>query len=174
VNPRYFLPVATLAVLLWFFARGLDRDPRIIDSPLVGRAMPSFKVADLSRPGEYLTEETLKGRYVLLNIWGTWCAQCFEEHGFLLELRKSGAIPIYGLNWKDDRESAMGWLRKLGNPYQEVGFDDSGNVAIEWGVYGAPETFLVSPDGIVLHKHIGPMTADVWQRGFIPRIRATQ
>lgn len=174
MKARYFMPVAAFAVLLWFFARGLDRDPRLIESPLVGRAMPAFKVADLSQPDAYLSDATLRGRYLLLNVWGTWCAQCFEEHAFLNELGKSAAVPIYGLNWKDDRESALTWLRKLGNPYQAVGFDDSGSVAIEWGVYGAPETFLVAPDGIVLHKHLGPMSAEVWQRDFVPLLRATR
>lgn len=173
MKARYFLPVSVFAVLLWFFARGLDHDPRVIDSPLVGRPMPSFTVPELSRPSEVVTDESLRGRYVLLNVWGTWCSGCFEEHSFLNELAKSGAIAIFGLNWKDEREAALTWLAKLGNPYQAVGFDDDGKVAIDWGVYGAPETFLIAPDGTVIHKHLGPLSAAAWQRDFVPRMRTS-
>ena len=89
-----------------------------------------------------------------------------------MQLAGSGAIPIYGINWRDNREEALGWLRQLGDPYEFSAFDADGRVGIDWGVYGAPETFLISPEGIVLHKHLGPLTASVWQQDFVPLIEA--
>jgi cytochrome c biogenesis protein CcmG/thiol:disulfide interchange protein DsbE len=107
---------------------------------------------------------------VLLNVWGTWCVECRYEHPFLVELARSSAIPIYGLNLKDDRDSALHWLATLGDPYVESAVDADGGVAVDWGVYGAPETFLLSRDGTVLHKQIGVLTRELWQRDFLPLI----
>jgi cytochrome c biogenesis protein CcmG/thiol:disulfide interchange protein DsbE len=99
---------------------------------------------------------------------------CRQEHDFLLQLARENTIPIYGLNWRDRRADALEWLAKLGDPYVSSGFDGDGRVGIDWGVYGAPETFLVAPDGTVLHKHISPLTQQVWDSEFLPRIRAAR
>jgi cytochrome c biogenesis protein CcmG/thiol:disulfide interchange protein DsbE len=107
----------------------------------------------------------------VLNVWGTWCVGCRQEHGALLEIAQRGEVPIVGINWKDDREQALRWLRELGNPYVVNGSDDEGRVAIDWGVYGAPETFLVDGTGKVIFKHIAPLTVEIWERDFVPRIR---
>jgi cytochrome c biogenesis protein CcmG/thiol:disulfide interchange protein DsbE len=114
------------------------------------------------------------GKLALVNVWATWCVGCRQEHPFLVELSKSAGIPIYGLNWKDDRGQAMSWLSQLGDPYEASGFDESGDAAIDWGVYGAPETFLLAPDGTVLYKHLSPLTAEVWSTEFMPRIAAAR
>lgn len=169
---RYFAPISIFVVLLWFFARGLDLDPHRIPSPLIGKPVPRFSVPELHQPDRNMTEASFQGQFALLNVWGTWCSECFVEHAFLNELAQSGAITIYGLNWKDDRDEALSWLTQLGNPYQEVGFDDTGKVAIEWGVYGAPETFLIGPDGMILHKHLSPLTQEIWQRDFLPLMQS--
>jgi cytochrome c biogenesis protein CcmG/thiol:disulfide interchange protein DsbE len=108
----------------------------------------------------------------LVNVWATWCGGCRQEHGFLMQLARSGAIPIYGINWRDNRPEALRWLEQLGDPYEFSAFDADGRVGIDWGVYGAPETFLVSPEGIVLHKHLGPLNAAIWQEDFVPLIEA--
>jgi len=168
---RYLIPLALFAVLGGFFVRGLDLNPGFVPSPLIGKSMPEFSVAQLEEPTAQFGSDQLRGQVALFNVWATWCGGCRAEHPFLLELSRSGGIPIYGLDWKDDRASALRWLNTLGDPYVLSGFDDVGNVAIDWGVYGAPETFLIGRDGTVLYKHIAPLTPDVWQQEFVPRIR---
>jgi cytochrome c biogenesis protein CcmG/thiol:disulfide interchange protein DsbE len=110
----------------------------------------------------------------VLNVWGTWCGGCRQEHDTLLAIAAQRAVPIVGLNWKDDNALAQQWLTQLGNPYAVVAEDREGRTAIDWGVYGAPETFLIGPDGVVLYKHIAPMTMEVWNKEFLPRIEAAR
>jgi len=112
----------------------------------------------------------MRGRWYLLNVWGTWCPECLNEHEILLEIARSERVPIIGLNWKDDAVAAQSWLSQLGDPYDIVAVDRDGEVAIEWGVYGAPETFLIDAMGKVIYKHVGPMTREIWQREFVARL----
>jgi cytochrome c biogenesis protein CcmG/thiol:disulfide interchange protein DsbE len=105
-------------------------------------------------------------------VWATWCVGCRQEHNFLLKLADEGQIPIYGLNWRDRDDEAQVWLEQLGDPYVVSGYDGDGRVGIDWGVYGAPETFLISADGTVLYKHISPLNQRVWDTEFVPRIQA--
>jgi len=116
----------------------------------------------------------MKGRVWLLNIWASWCAPCREEHPLLVQLARSQAVPIVGLNYKDDPRSAQEWLLKLGNPYQANVVDRDGRASIDYGVYGVPETFIVDQAGIIRHKHIGPLTSEVWQKDLLPLIRKLQ
>jgi len=109
-----------------------------------------------------------------LNVWGTWCFACRQEHEALLEIAKQHQVPIIGLDYMDERDKAKQWLAQLGNPYDAVAFDTDGRTAIDWGVYGAPETYLVDAKGRVIFKFISPMTADVWQQEFLPRIAAAR
>jgi cytochrome c biogenesis protein CcmG/thiol:disulfide interchange protein DsbE len=168
---RYAIPVVILAVLGAFFLRGLDLNPRIIESALIGKQAPEFSLPNLEVPSETIRTADLSGRYSLLNVWATWCVECRREHGFLLELEESG-IPIYGLNWKDERDAALEWLAVLGDPYVASAVDASGDVGIDYGVYGAPETFLISPDGMILEKYLGPMNRQIWESKFEPLIEA--
>ncbi len=121
-----------------------------------------------------LQRSDLLGKVSLVNVWATWCSGCRQEHDTLLTLARDGGVPIFGINWKDDAALARQWLQNLGNPYAAVGVDEEGGVAIDWGVYGAPETFLIGADGTVLYKHIAPMTLAVWRDEFLPRIAAAQ
>ena len=164
---RYIVPLAIFAVIGVFFWRGLGLNPNYIPSPLVGKPAPTFSLPTLTDPATALTQDAFRGKVSLVNVWGTWCVECRHEHGFLVQLARAG-LPIYGLNLKDDRDSALGWLSTLGDPYVASGFDPQGVAAIDWGVTGAPETFLVGPDGTILHKHISPLTPQVWQRDFLP------
>ena len=111
---------------------------------------------------------------MLVNIWATWCVGCRQEHAFLNQLAAQKFIPIYGINWRDNGAEAQRWLRELGDPYVDSGFDVDGRVGIDWGAYGAPETFLISADGIVLYKHLGPLDQRLWQERFMPLIRAQE
>jgi len=167
---RYVVPLAIVAVIGVFLYAGLGLSPNYVPSPLVGKPAPIFSLPSVTDPDAILSSETLKGRVSLVNVWGTWCVECRHEHGFLLELARAG-MPIYGLNVKDDRLAAIGWLAQLGNPYVSSGFDPEGKAAVDWGVTGAPETFLVGSNGTILHKHISPLTPQVWQRDFLPLLR---
>jgi cytochrome c biogenesis protein CcmG/thiol:disulfide interchange protein DsbE len=164
------LPLAVMLVLGAFFARGLNLNPGYVPSPLVGKPMPSFALPRLDDSSVQIGSEDIRGRLALLNVWATWCIGCRQEHAFLVELAQTSGVPIYGLNWKDDRAAALEWLDRLGNPYVASAFDENGAVAIDWGVYGAPETFLLAPDGTVLYKHIAPLTPEVWSSEFLTRI----
>ena len=171
---RYLVPAAVFVILVWFFAQGLSLDPSYVPSPFVGKPAPGFSLPTLKDPAARLERTEIVGQLALVNVWATWCVGCRTEHAFLVELSQSSGIPIYGLNWKDDRSQALRWLNQLGDPYVASGFDVAGDVAIDWGVYGAPETFLLAADGTVLHKHLSPLTAEVWSRDFLPLIAAAQ
>lgn len=167
---RYAIPVVLLAVLGVFLSRGLTLNPTYVPSPLIGKPAPEFNLPALKDPGATVGSDVFEGQLSLLNVWATWCVGCRQEHGFLVELARSGGIPIYGLNWKDDRDTALQWLDRLGDPYVASAVDADGGVAIDWGVYGAPETFLIDTDGTVLYKHIAPLTAEIWRDRFVPII----
>ena len=167
---RYVAPLAIFVVIAAFFFVGLGMNPNQVPSALVGKRVPTFSLPSVTDPQAIVSSETLAGRVSLVNVWGTWCVECRHEHAYLLELARAG-LPIYGLNVKDDRVAAIEWLSRLGDPYVASGFDPEGIAAIDWGVTGAPETFLVGSDGTILHKHISPLTQRVWERDFLPLLR---
>ena len=167
---RYLLPIAIFAVLVAIFARGLQLDPSYVPSPLIGKPVPEFTLPTLMDANRDLSDKDLLGSVSLLNVWATWCVGCRQEHGYLVELARQSQIPIYGLNWKDDSDQARGWLQQLGNPYIASAVDLEGRVAIDFEVYGAPETFLIDANGTVLYKHLSPLTPEVWEQEFLPRI----
>lgn len=165
---RFLLPVTAFAILVGFFVVGLQRDPGNIPSPLIGKPAPAFALESLGDPAWKVGPPDFAGRPWVLNVWATWCVGCREEHAALLAIAREDRVPIMGLNWRDDRALALGWLEQLGNPYVSVAYDPEGRTAIDWGVYGAPETFLMDADGRVIRKHIGPLTLETWQREFVP------
>ena len=167
-NTRYLIPVGILAVLVGFFIVGLQKNPGEIRSPLIGRPAPVFQLESLADPARKIGTGDFNGKAWLLNVWATWCGGCRAEHEALLTIARESGIPLIGLNWRDDRSLALQWLEQLGDPYQNVAFDAEGRVAIDWGVYGAPETFLIGADGKVLHKQIGPLTLEIWRNDFVP------
>jgi len=169
---RFLLPALAFAVLVGFFVVGLQRDPGRIPSPLIGKPAPAFSLESLGDPGWKVGTADFAGRYWLLNVWATWCVECREEHAALLAIARENRVPIMGLNWLDDRTLALRWLEQLGNPYVAVAHDPEGHAAIDWGVYGAPETFLIDAAGRVVRKHIGPLDAAVWERDFLPLLPA--
>ena len=169
---RYLIPIGLFVVLAVFFAFGLTLNPGYVPSPLLGKPAPEFDLPRLKDPAATFGSGDLSGQVALLNVWATWCVGCRQEHAFLVELAESDQVPIFGLNWKDDRARALSWLGSLGDPYRATAFDQAGEVAIDWGVYGAPETFLIGQDGKVLHKHIAPLTREIWARDFVPKIIA--
>lgn len=169
---RFILPFVAVVLLIVVFSFGLFNDPRKLPSPFLGEQAPTFQLPSLTEPERTVGSADYAGKYALVNVWATWCVGCRQEHQFLIDLAQTGAIPIYGINWRDNRQEALAWLRQLGDPYQFSGFDEDGRVGIDWGVYGAPETFLINADGIVLHKHLGPLTASAWQSDFVPLMQS--
>lgn len=173
---KFIVPVAAFVALAVLFAFGLNpkRDIHALPSPLIGKPAPLFKLTDVTDPAREVSNVALKGQVYVLNVWGTWCVACRQEHEALLAIAGQHVVPIIGLDYMDQRDKAKQWLTQLGNPYQAVGFDTDGRTAIDWGVYGAPETFLVDGQGRVLYKFISPMTPEVWEQEFLPRINAAR
>jgi cytochrome c biogenesis protein CcmG/thiol:disulfide interchange protein DsbE len=169
---RFLIPLAVFVLLAAVLAIGIEHSPDkgLIASPLLGKPAPAFTLPNLTNPAQPVRSADLKGRWYLLNVWGTWCGECRAEHEALLQVRRAGTVPLIGLDWKDDDSQARAWLTQLGNPYDSVAVDASGREAIEWGVYGAPETFLVNPQGIVVYKHIGALTQETWSKEILPRV----
>lgn len=171
---RFLLPLGAFLALVVVLAIGLTKDPRRLPSPYIGKPAPEFELPSLTQPDKTVGSASYAGQVALLNVWATWCPGCRQEHDFLLQLAAAGTVPIYGLNWRDNRPDALRWLNTLGDPYVASGFDEDGRVGIDWGVYGAPETFLIDQNGIVVHKHIAPLTREIWDRDFMPLIDELQ
>lgn len=165
-----FLPLVLFIALGIVLYRGLFLNPQAIPSALIGQPMPSFNLPQLSNKEVSLSEKDLKGKIVLLNVWGTWCVYCKYEHPYLVDIAKSGRVSLYGLNYKDDRADAMQWLKDYEDPYQFSIFDQLGKLGIELGVTAAPETFVIDGQGIIRMKYVGPIDGKVWQERFLPVI----
>lgn len=167
---RYLVPIVAFAIMIPVFVAGLWRNKGEIPSPLLDQPSPEYALPALDDPNRIVGSETYKGQVALVNVWATWCVGCRAEHEFLMELSARDIVPIFGLNWRDQRDMALQWLRDLGDPYMASAYDAEGTVGIDWGVYGAPETFLLDEQGTVVYKHISPLTEEVWQAEFMPRI----
>ena len=169
---RFVLPLAAFALLLIVLIVGLRHAPEkgVIVSPLLGKSAPQFTLPDLLDEQNQLRTDALRGHWSLVNVWGTWCEECRVEHATLLQIKQQGRVPIIGIDWKDDDAQARSWLSEMGNPYDHVGADREGRVAIDWGVYGAPESFLVNPAGTVVYKHVGALSPQIWAQEFLPHL----
>jgi cytochrome c biogenesis protein CcmG/thiol:disulfide interchange protein DsbE len=165
---KYLVPIGVFAVLVGFLYFGLGRDKETLPSPLIGKPAPVFELPRLDDPAKTFSNRELAGKPYVLNVWGSWCIGCRQEHAALLEIARRGEVPMIGMDWNDDRDQALQWLQRLGDPYVINAFDGEGRVAIDWGVYGAPETFLVGADGTVLKKQTGPITVEIWEQEFVP------
>ena len=171
---RAAVPAIFVVGLIVLFVRGLNMDPTRIPSPFIGKPAPEFDLEDLREPGKRVRLTDLVGAPFALNVWGTWSVGCRQEHTTLMRIRRDGRVPLVGMNWRDEREAALAYLARDGDPFVAVGSDIDGAAAIDWGVYGAPETFLVDASGTVVYKHIGPLDYDTWQREFLERVDAME
>jgi cytochrome c biogenesis protein CcmG, thiol:disulfide interchange protein DsbE len=167
MNKKLFFPIAFIALAAVLFY-GLFRDPREVPSPFIGKPAPAFSLPQLADANTNFSPEQMKGKVWLLNVWASWCPPCKEEHPHLVALRKQGVVSIVGLNYKDKRDAARDVLRNTGDPYELVAFDEAGKTALDWGVYGAPETFLIDAQGIIRAKHVGPVTPEIIAQKFAP------
>jgi cytochrome c biogenesis protein CcmG/thiol:disulfide interchange protein DsbE len=167
-NVLAFLPLAVAAVPAMVLAWGLTRDPSNLPSALIGKAVPDFALPPVEGRTLGLSSTDLKGEVSLVNVFASWCVACLEEHPLFMKLAAQGTVPLHGLNYKDQPDDAAKWLDSLGDPYTRTGADISGRVAIDWGVYGVPETFVIGADGRVAYKHIGPVSEEALAGTILP------
>jgi len=167
---KFLLPLALFVVLVGFLAVGLNRNPREVPSPLVGKPAPAFRLTQLAEPGKEFSPADMQGKVWVLNVWASWCVSCREEHPLLVEFARAGVAPLIGLDYKDQRGDALRWLKQFGNPYDFSAFDADGRVGIDYGVYGVPETYVIDKAGVIRHKHIGPVTVEALEKTIIPLI----
>ena len=162
--------VIILIVMLVFTAKLLESDSRE-PSKLLGKEVPEFNLTDLHNPDEAFLSTELKGKYSLINIYGSWCISCRFEHPVLSYINENNILPIYGIAWKDKPENTIAWLEKHGNPYFKTGVDEDGQTAINFGVSGAPESYLISPNGIVVYSYSGPITKEILNNEILPLVK---
>jgi cytochrome c biogenesis protein CcmG, thiol:disulfide interchange protein DsbE len=171
---RFLIPFGLFIVVVGFLAVGLTLNPRELPSPLVGKAAPEFSLPQLHDQEKVISSNDLKGQVWLLNFWASWCGGCKDEHPVLIRLAQSGVVPIYGMDYKDERREAVAWLKEWGNPYSIVAVDQSGRVGINYGVYGVPETYVIDKAGVIRYKQIGPLREDIWEKKILPLVRELQ
>ena len=169
-----YVPLFVFLVIGVFLGIGLTLNPREVPSPLIGKPVPEFSLPPVKGRTLGLSGADLKGEVSLVNVFASWCVACREEHPVLTQLSKTGIVPIHGLNYKDKPDDAQTWLNELGDPYRRTGADISGRVAIDWGVYGVPETFVIDRNGRIAHKHIGPITPQALNETILPLIKKLQ
>ncbi len=157
-----FLPAGVFVILVVFLGIGLTRDPSVLPTEMIDRDMPQFELSELREENVTVTRGDLIGRPTLVNVFGSWCVACLQEHPTLMELSRDDTVRIVGVNWRDKRDDALRWLERHGDPYETIIFDEQSDLAIEVGVTGAPETFVLDAAGRIRYKQIGPITPDVW------------
>jgi cytochrome c biogenesis protein CcmG/thiol:disulfide interchange protein DsbE len=168
---RFALPLGIFAALVILLGVGLTLNPREVPSPLIDKPAPLFELPQLHQPDQTFSPQQMLGKVWMLNVWAAWCVSCREEHPVLVELSKSGVVPIYGLDYKDQRKDGMAWLSQFGNPYQLSAFDANGRVGIDYGVYGVPETYIIDKRGVIRYKHIGILTREVVRDRIVPLVQ---
>ena len=171
---RFLIPLGIFIVLVGFLAVGLRLNPREVPSPLINKPAPSFTLPELTDPSRMFSEKDMLGKVWLLNVWASWCVSCREEHPVLVAFSKRKIVPVYGLNYKDDRKDALAWLARLGNPYAKSIMDRDGRVGINYGVYGVPETYVIDKKGVIRYKQIGPVTPEILDAKIVPLVRKLQ
>ena len=168
------VPVGLFLVLVVFLAIGLTRDPSVIPTEMIDREMPAFELPELREDDVMVSEADLVGDIALVNVFGSWCVACLQEHPTLMELARGDSIKIVGVNWRDKQQDALDWLDEHGDPYDTIIFDAESDLVIEIGVTGAPETFVLDPTGRIRYKQIGPITPEVWENTIRPVIAAIE
>ncbi|MDP3621052.1 MAG: DsbE family thiol:disulfide interchange protein [Polynucleobacter sp.] len=168
---RYLIPLGIFIVLLGFLAVGLQLNPREVPSPLINKSAPLFNLPVLGKEGTTFSPEEMRGKVWVLNVWASWCVACREEHPYLVDFAKTQTTPLLGLDYKDKPEDALRWLKEHGNPYVLSISDLKGQVGIDYGVYGVPETFVIDQAGVIRLKHIGPLTPQAIQEKILPLIQ---
>jgi len=163
--------VGAFAALVVLLAVGLTLNPREVPSPLIGKPAPAFELPLLHAPEKTFTQREMLGKVWVMNVWASWCTPCLVEHPVVTALAKSGLAPVIGMNYKDAREDALPWLKRNGDPFLFSVYDAKGRIAIDYGVYGVPETYVIDPRGVIRYKHIGPLTPEVQRDKIEPLLK---
>jgi len=166
---KALIPLVIFLSLIILLYNGLGKNTRLLPSALIGKSVPQFSVPSLMT-GQTINNDSLKGQMYLLNVWASWCPNCRIEHPMITEFVRQNIIPVYGLNYKDENDAANQWLLQFGNPYKDILIDKEGLVGIDFGVYGAPETFLIDAKGIIRHKIVGELNPQNIQNELLPLI----
>lgn len=163
-----WIPILMILALIAVLWRGLYLNPKEIPSPLIGQPAPNFQLPNLLHPQQIIDNTALKNQVTIVNVWASWCAACVEEQQFIRGVAQSSQVQWLGFDYKDDRQEALAWLQHYGNPYHVIAADAKGSAALDWGIYGTPETFIVDKKGFIRYKHIGPISQQDWQDNFVP------
>ncbi|MDY6798883.1 MAG: DsbE family thiol:disulfide interchange protein [Pseudomonadota bacterium] len=166
-----FIPLLAVVILGIVLFAGIGKDPTALESALIGKSVPEFSLPELQNPDRTLDPSVFRGKVSLLNVWGTWCPSCREEHDDLVWLAEDKGIRIVGLNYKDDRDLALQWLERLGDPYEVTISDPEGSLGFDLGVYGAPETYVIDGQGVVRYRHVGVVNEKVWREHLEPVVQ---
>lgn len=166
------IPLGIFLLLVIALAAGFTlRDPHLLPSQMINKPFPQFKLAALGDPGRILTTKDIEGKVALVNVWATWCPNCEMENPEMMRIAEKDGIPIYGIDYNDDPAKAVDWLKENGNPYKFNIVDDKGTLGINLGVYGAPETFIVDANGVIQHRHVGPIDREIFESEILPIIK---
>lgn len=168
---KYAVPYLLLLLLFFLFYRGLFTSQQKFSSDMIGEPLPNFNLPDLNTANARLSKDTLKGQVSLLNVWASWCYACSFEQAMLVNIHNNYHINIYGINYKDNKQEALAWLNKYGNPYTKIGNDTHGSLVVDLGVYGIPETFVINPAGEIIYRHIGVITQKNWDEVLYPLVK---
>ncbi|MGB0906919.1 MAG: DsbE family thiol:disulfide interchange protein [Maricaulaceae bacterium] len=171
---RAILPLIIFIGLIVAFGYGLTRDPAVLPSELLDKPIPEFSLPSLEDPETQINQDIFKDKVTLLNVFGSWCVACVQEHSQLMDISKSSRVQLIGVDWRDERPAALRWLERYGNPYARVIFDEGSLLAIDLGVTGAPESFIVDKAGRVRYKHVGIITPKIWREDLKPLIKSLQ
>ncbi|MBI3437903.1 MAG: DsbE family thiol:disulfide interchange protein [Proteobacteria bacterium] len=163
-----FIPVGLFVVVATAFWFGLDHDPSILPSALINQPMPQFTLAPVRQGDAEFVSNDVRGQVVLVNVFASWCGPCRQEHPTLVALASERHVPIYGINWKESPADCRAYLAQAGDPFTRIGSDESGRFALELGVTGAPETFILDRHSRIRFKQVGPITPEVWQQTIEP------
>jgi len=165
----FIAPLILFILMVGMLFTGLGKDPTMLESQMIGKAIPEFNLPTLYEPNKIITHDDIKGP-ALINVFASWCPSCYTEHPYLMQLQQSGEVPIYGLNYKDTRPKGLKFVNDLGDPYTTIIFDERGRLGIEFGVYGAPETYVIDANNRIVYRHVGVVSDIVWQETIKPII----
>lgn len=169
-----YIPLLVFLVMAVFLGIGLTMNPRDIPSPLIGKPVPEFSLPPVKGGTLGLASADLRGEVSIVNVFASWCVACREEHPVLMGIKEQGVVPLHGINYKDKPDDARAWLDEMGDPYTRIGADIAGKVAIDWGVYGVPETFVIDREGRIAYKQIGAVTPEILRDKIMPLVRQLQ
>lgn len=161
---RYAIPLIIFIGLMLLMFKGLWQDPKLVSSPLIDKPIPHFSLPELLDPAKTVEPGQYKGKVWLLNVWGSWCPECWREHGYLEQLSQREGLTIVGINWRDETADAVAMLREAGNPYTAIGVDPDTTAVLDLGVYGAPESYLIDKQGVIRFKQVGAVTPELWEK----------